>query len=695
MFSHRLSAQDVLARTDVIFGVGVIGILVVLIMPLPAVLLDMCLGISITFSILVLMTSLLIQKPLEFSSFPLVLLISTMLRLALNVASTRLILAHGHQGSHAAGYVIEAFGHFIMGGSYVIGFIIFSILVIVNFVVITKGSGRIAEVSARFSLDAMPGKQMAIDADLSAGIINEHEAKARRQETEAESSFFGAMDGAAKFVRGDAIAGLFITAVNVVGGIIIGVFQLGVPLTQALQSYTLLTVGDGLVSQIPALIISTAAGMLVSKSSGEGSADKALFSQLGAYPAALGISSFVMVLLATLPGTPKIPFIFLATITGYAAWKMTQSQALALSSTPEEKAKATSTGGADPQPDVSPLQQALHIDQIKLEMGYGLLPLIDKKNDHNLTDQIHTIRQQLAGEIGFIVPSVRIQDNMSLESEKYIIRVKDVEVGRGRVRMNMWLAMNPQGGKIEMPGEPTKEPAFGLDALWISEDKKDQAEKKGCTVVDPVTVIATHLTELAKENMSDLFSYAETQKILDGLDSAHKKLVADMVPGQISNGGIQRVLQNLLVERVSIKDVNTILEGIAEACSFTKDIKRITEHVRMRLSRQICASFLDEDNALPVVTFSPDWENAFHESLVGDHDQTQLAMPPSSLQKFSTRFSEVFHNLAVSGVTPVLLTHSALRPHVYALVERIRPQTPVLSQAEVHPKVRIKTLDHI
>src|SRR5215469_3643183 len=549
-----------LRRGEVALALAVVAILVVLILPMPTWLLDGSLALSITFSVLILMVSLFIQRPLEFSAFPTVLLISTMLRLALNLASTRLVLSHGHEGTAAAGHVIQAFGGFVMGGNFVIGVIVFTILVVVNFVVITKGSGRIAEVAARFSLDSMPGKQMAIDADLSAGLINEETARRRRSELEDESNFYGAMDGASKFVRGDAVAGLLITAINIGAGILIGTAQKNLSFSQATQTYTLLTVGDGLVTQIPALVVSTAAGMLVSKAGVSGSTDKALFGQLSAYPAALGIASFLMLSLAVLPGIPMLPFLALSALTGGAAWKLTEHR----EKTAAEAAKATAPLKEEP------IQTALQIDQLRLELGYGLLGLINSDHGTRLTDQVRALRRQLAADVGFIMPSVRIQDNLQLPANTYVIRVKEIEAGRGDLRPNMLLVMDPRGGQISIPGEPTVEPTFGLPAQWVPESNREEATFRGYTVVEPQTVITTHLTEVIKDNMAELLSYAETQKLIDELDKSHQKLIADMVPSQISVGGIQRVLQNLHGERISIRDLPTILEGISEACGYSR-----------------------------------------------------------------------------------------------------------------------------
>ncbi|MDZ4380165.1 MAG: flagellar biosynthesis protein FlhA [Parvibaculum sp.] len=678
-------------RGDLALAFGVMTIIVVLILPLPAFLLDFSLAISITFSVLVLMTALFIQKPLEFSAFPTVLLIATMLRLALNLASTRLILGQGHEGTGSAGKVIEAFGNFVMQGNFVIGVIVFAILVIVNFVVITKGSGRIAEVAARFSLDAMPGKQMAIDADLSAGLIDEKVARKRRTDLENESSFFGAMDGASKFVRGDAIAGLLITFINVVGGIVIGVAQNGMSFGDAAQAYTLLTVGDGLVSQIPALIVSTAAGLLVSKAGVEGAADEALFDQLSGYPQALGMSSFVMGTMALLPGLPAIPFLLLSGASGGLAFYLTKTRKKR-----QTDADLAEAQEAEAKPVAEePISTALKMDELRLEIGYALLPLINGKDHQKLTDQIKALRRQIASDMGFVMPSVRILDNVQIDSNSYVIRVKEVESGRGDVYVGQLLVMDPRGDQIQLPGLHTTEPAFGLPATWIDEGLREEASFRGYTVVDPPTVLTTHLTEIIKDNMADLLSYAEVQKLLDELGKEHKKLVDDLVPSQITVTGIQRVLQTLLTERISIRDLPTIMEGIAEAVGHTQSLTLITEHVRARLARQICAAHMDADNALPLITLSPRWEQAFVESLVGQGEEKQLAMQPSVLQEFIASMRDRFEEAARTGEVPVLLTSPGIRPYVRSIIERFRPQTFVMSQNEIHPRIRLRTVGNV
>jgi len=680
-----------LKSSDVGFALGMVGIIMMLIMPVPGWMLDIMLAASITFSVMVLMTVLFIEKPLQFNSFPTVLLVATMFRLSLNLASTRLILSEGHQGSDAAGRVIQAFGEFLMGGEVVIGIIVFAILVIVNFIVITKGSGRIAEVAARFSLDAMPGKQMAIDADMSSGLINEEEAVIRRKELEDESTFFGAMDGAAKFVRGDAIAGLLITIINVVGGIIIGVVINDLTFAEAGSRYTILTVGDGLVSQIPALIVSTAAGMLVTKAGLREKTDKALFGQLSAEPKSMGVASALLLSMGLLPGMPFIPFAMFAGVLGFSAFTISQRV--------EQKEADTAQLALDEAeqsvPAEEPITAALAIDQLRLELGYGLLTLINDDSGFRLTDQIKALRRQLAGEMGFVMPSVRILDNMQLPANSYVLRVKETEIGGGDIRPGMLLVMDPEGQPVQIPGEATTEPAFGLPATWVDASAREEANFRGYTVVDAATVITTHLTEVIKDNMADLLSYAETQKLLEDLPGENQKLITDIVPSQITTSGVQRVLQALLVERISIRDLSTILEGVAEATGFTQNIVSITEHVRTRLARQLCATYANSEGLVPLITLSPEWEQSFAESLVGGGEEKQLAMPPTRLQEFINAVRIVYDQQAERGESPVLLTSPLVRPYVRSIIERFRPSTTIMSQNEIHPQAKIRTLGQI
>ncbi len=684
---------NALKRGDIVLALVVVGILVVLVMPMPKWMLDISLAFSITFSVLILMTALFVEKPLEFNAFPTVLLLATMIRLSLNLASTRLILTNGHEGTDAAGEVIQAFGGFVMGGNFVIGIIVFTILVIVNFIVITKGSGRIAEVSARFTLDAMPGKQMAIDADLSTGLIDENDARTRRKELEEESSFFGAMDGAAKFVRGDAIAGILITFINVIGGMIIGVAQKDLSFAQAADTYTRLTVGDGLVSQIPALIVSTAAGMMVTKAGVSGSTEAALFRQMGNHPRALGLVSFLLVALAIVPGVPILPFMILASACGFGAFLIHSRNKQEEERLLQEEEEQTVDPAALAE---EPISTALRIDYLRLELGYGLLSLISTPREgQRLTDQIKALRRQMAADVGFVMPSVRIQDNMQLPANTYVIRVKEIDSGRGDLRPNMMLVMDPRGEDISLPGEKTMEPTFGLPAMWIEDANREEALFRGYTVVDPATVITTHITEVIKDNMAELLSYAETQKLLDELEKDHQALIADLIPNQISLGGLQRILQNLLAERISIRDLPTILEGVAEACGHSRNVMTITEHVRARLARQISDQNTSDQDVIPMITLSPQWEQVFAESLVGQDEDRQLSMQPSRLQEFITALRNTFERQAMMGEAPVLLTSPGIRPFVRSIVERFRPVTVVMSQNEVHPKAKIKTVGQV
>jgi len=660
--SRLVDLGTMLRRSDIGLAVAMMAILVVLILPLPALLLDFSLAISITFSVLILMTSLFIQAPLEFSAFPTVLLIATMLRLALNLASTRLILARGHEGTAAAGHVIEAFGGFVMGGNFVIGIIVFTILVIVNFVVITKGSGRIAEVAARFHLDAMPGKQMAIDADLSAGLIDEKEARRRRKTLEDESGFFGAMDGASKFVRGDAIAGLLVVLINVIGGMIIGILQQNLSFADAAHAYTLLTVA----------------------------ADKALLSQLSSYPKALGMSAAVMLVMSLLPGIPMIPFLILGGGMASLAYTINRRNKLAIA------AETKKTEVAQAAPVEEPMSAALKMDDLKIELGYALLPLVNAPDGSDrLTEQIKALRRSLAIEMGFVMPAVRILDNVQLDANSYVIKIKEVEAGTGKVWHGQYMVMDPAGNQVTLPGVHTTEPTFGLPATWIDAALKEEASVKGYTVVDAATVLATHLTELIKANMSELLSYGEVQKLIKELPKEQSELIKDIVPSLITISGIQRVLQILLAERVSIRDLATILEGIADGLGTTRNPAMLAEHVRARLARQLCAQHMTGAGHLPIIALTARWEQAFAESIVGQGDDRSLAMQPSKLTEFINLVREKFEQAARDGEAPVLVTSPGIRPFVRGIVERFRAQTSVMAQSEIHPRARLKTVASI
>lgn len=676
-----------LMRGEVGMAVGVIAVIMLLIVPIPKMLLDLLLAISLVSSVLILMTAVMMKRPLDFAIFPTVLLVSTLYRLGLNLASTRLILSNGQEGHDSAGKIIQAFGELMMGGNFIIGVIIFAILLVVNFVVITKGATRIAEVSARFTLDSMPGKQMAIDADLSAGLINEDQAKLRRKELEQESTFFGAMDGASKFVRGDAVAGLIITFINVIGGLLIGVLQHGMPAMDAANTYVQLTVGDGLVTQIPAIIVSVAAGFLVTKAGVEGSADKAFAAQLATNPVSLGVVSGTAGLIGLIPGMPLLPFAALALATGFMAWKLGRDR---LKPPPAEPVDLK------PKEDVEePISTALTIDEVKIELGYALLALINDLEGRRLTDQIRALRRSLAQEYGFVMPSVRILDNMRLPNQGYAIRIKEMDAGSGEVRLASLMAMDPAGRQVELPGEHTREPAFGLPATWIDESLREEATFRGYTIVDPSTVLTTHLTEILKENMAELLSYAEVQKLLKELKGEEQKLVEELIPSVVTVTTLQRVLQALLREKVSIRDLPAILEGLAEAAPHTTSVATLVEHVRSRLARQLCWQHKADDGALPIVTLSPEWEQAFAESLVGPGEDKQLAMAPSRLQDFIRAVREVFERAAMTGENPVLLTGPQIRPYVRSIIERFRGQTVVMSQNEIHPKARLRTVGSV
>ena len=670
--------------SDIGLALGVVALLSVLVLPLPTILLDLGLALSITASVLVLMVALFLNRPLDFTSFPTLLLLTTLLRLSLNVATTRLILSHGHEGPLAAGHVVAAFGGFLMGGDVVIGLILFSILLVVNFMVITKGSGRIAEVAARFSLDAMPGKQMAIDADLSAGLINEATARLRRRELEEESGFYGSMDGAAKFVRGDAIAGLIITFINIIGGLAIGLLRHHMPFADAAATFTTLSAGDGLVAQIPALLVSTAAGIVVTKGGIEGTADVALVNQLGRGPKPLAMAAGAALVLGLLPGLPTLPFLALAGLAGGGAWIRHKH--------PLDTADTEPAAQAPTEP---PIGETLRMDMIRLELGYGLLTLAGGDGPR-LTEQIKGLRRTIAAEMGFVLPPVRIQDNMRLGPAEYMIAVKEIEAGRGELRPLMLLAMDPKGGTPALAGEATREPAFGLPALWIDPASREEALFLGCTVVDPPTVLSTHLTEIVRQNVAELLSHAETRKLLDELPPEHQKLVADIIPSTISVGAVQRVLQSLLEERVSIRDLPTILEGVQEACGGpSRAIPAIVAHVRARLARQISDQHTGPGGYIPLLPLSPDWETIFAESLAGPPEERQLAMAPGQLQDFVRRLNEVHDKASSAGELPVVLSSGAIRAHVRAIVERVRPGTAVLSQMEIFPRARIRTVGTI
>jgi flagellar biosynthesis protein FlhA len=669
---------------DVGLALCVLFQLSILILPIPTFLLDMALALSFIASILILLISISLERPLDFSSLPTLLLLTTILRLSLNVATARLILSHGNEGPNAAGHVVAAFGTFLMGGDLVVGAIIFSMLLMVNFVVITKGSSRIAEVAARFYLDAMPGKQMAIDADLSSGTIDEPTARKRRAELSEESGFYGAMDGASKFVRGDAISALIITLINIFGGLAMGLLRSHMSLESALSTYTTLTVGDGLVSQIPALLVSTAAGIVVSKGAIEGQMHGKLASQLGSSPNPLMIASAAAGVLALLPGLPTLPFLLVSTLSGAAAWHRFNAR----------NAELQAAVPVTPPPDNSPPVLSA-LDVVRVELGYGLLELASGGHQQ-LPEQIKRLRRALAAELGFVLPSVRIQDNVELEPNNYVFALKEIAAGKGELRPLMMLAISPGDDTSVLPGEITVEPTFGLPARWIAPALADQARLANWTVVDPATVLTTHLAEVVKENISEFLSYTEAQKILAGLPQDQQKLVADLVPATITVGGLQRVLQMLLAERISIRDMPTILEAVQEACANSaKSVGTIVAHVRTRLSRQISDSLVGAGGYVAVIVLSPEWEETLGSSLIGPQEDRQLALGQEKLREFLDRIRTVVDSTVQRGEKPALLTSMQVRVHVHSIVDRIRLNVPVIAQAEIHRRAQVKVVGAI
>ncbi|MDF3383230.1 MULTISPECIES: flagellar biosynthesis protein FlhA [Sulfitobacter] len=673
------------ANKDVSFAVGMALVLAVLFLPLPPILLDFGLALSLSLSVLIFMVALWIPSPLQFNSFPTLLLVTTMLRLSLNVASTRLILSEGHAGMHAAGDVIQGFSKFIVAGNFVIGVVIFAILVIINFVVITKGSTRIAEVAARFSLDAMPGKQMAIDADMGAGLIDEDEARRRRKELEDESAFFGAMDGASKFVRGDAVAGLIITLINVIGGILIGVVQRGMGVGDAFNVFTSLTIGDGLVSQIPALVVSLAAGLIVTKGGTRGAANEAVFDQLSNFPKALYMAALLLFGIGLLPGFPLLVFALLAAAMVGLGLMIQRGAAEAA------EAKAKADAEAQKQQDMPEVDNnPMHLDELRLVLGEGLVALANRP-DAVLPSKIKSLRKHFAEEFGFPMPSVRIKDDVSLPINSYAFQIHGVDAAKGDIRANQMMVINPEGAPLQLPGEATREPTFGLDALWVDSKVADQAEAQGYTVVDPESVITTHLTEVVKENMSELLTYGAAKEAIEGLDRNYQKLVNDLpVPSPAIL--VQQVLQELLLERVSIRNLPLIVEAMAEATRQTSKPALVLENVRRRLSSQICQGLADGQGFVPVITLSPSWEAEFIEAVKIVGEDRTFVMSPKRVQEFVLQARQQIQRFASEDSWPALMVNPEARSYVRSMLERVSPMTPVISNAEIHRKVSLRTV---
>ncbi len=675
--------KQLLGRSDIMAALGLVAILMMMIIPVPAIVLDLFLTMSITIALLILILSLYTEKATDFSIFPSILLVTTLFRLSLNVASVRLILMHGDEGPAAAGTVIQAFGQFVVGGNYVVGVVIFVILVLINFMVITKGAGRVAEVAARFTLDAMPGKQMAIDADLNAGLINEDQARSRRENISKEANFHGAMDGASKFVKGDAIAGIIITLINIGAGFIIGVVQKDMSMADAAAIYTILTVGDGLVNQIPALIISTAAGLLVTRTTGEKDFGTDLKKQFSASPVALWVVSGILVAFAIIPGMPFIPFLLLALSMAALAFQLDKSKK-ALAKEVVEKPPQT------PARREENYEEMLHVDLLQLEVGYGLIPFVDSAQDGELLNRIQSIRKQFAMNNGFIVPPVHIRDNLQLNPNQYTFSLKGIKVAEAEMLPGHYMAMDPGMVTETIKGITTTEPAFGLPAIWISSEKKDRAQIAGYTVVDCTTVMATHISEIIKQHSHELIGRQEVQGLLDNLSKVYPKLVEDLVPTVLSLGTIMRVLQNLLKEGVSIRDLRTILETLADWAAATQDTDVLTEYVRHALARTI-SSDLAVSGIIPVITLARSTEDAIRNSIQHKETGSYLAIDPIIAQRILDSVGKSI-TLFEGGSRPVLLSAPQIRPYVRSLTERYYPALAIISHNEVTPNLKVRSL---
>jgi flagellar biosynthesis protein FlhA len=674
-------------NSDVLMAVAVICILAFMVMPLPTLLLDLLLSFSITFSLIIILASMYVQHPLELSAFPSILLLVTLFRLALNVASTRVILLHGNEGTLAAGKVINAFGGFVVGGNYLVGIIVFLILVTINFLVITKGAGRIAEVAARFTLDAMPGKQMSIDADLNAGLITEQEARERRELIAQEAEYYGAMDGANKFVRGDAIAGIVITLINIIGGLAIGVFQKDMSFANAAQNYTLLTIGDGLVSQVPALIVSTAAGVIVTRAGANSSLGDEITSQILIQPKAIAVASGVLFGFGLVPGLPTIPFMILSAVTGglaYTIFRSIKESARIEEASKVQEEKAIPSDQFDALPP---------LDTLAIEVGYGLIPLVDIEQGGQLLDRIKSLRRQIARELGIIVAPVHIQDNMQLKPGEYTILLKGNEIARGELMANYYLAMNPNATDEKIDGIDTREPTYGLPALWIKEEAKENALAKGFTVVDLATVLTTHLSEIIKRHSHELFGRQDVQQLLDAVKETHPKVVEELVPNLLPLGGVVQVLQNLLREQVPIRDLLTILETLADWSPATKDLDILAEHVRHALARTITKMHLTPEGNIAAITLGHSLESAISEALQQTDHGSFLSLDPSVAQQMMNNLAASLEKMSSLNYQPVVMCSAQIRYHVKRLIDRFMPHIAVLSYDEILSKVEIQSLD--
>ena len=672
--------------SDVLIALAIVTIVIMMIIPLPTFLLDLLICLNITIALLVVMSAIYNVEALDLSVFPSLLLITTLFRLALNISSTRLILLDGF-----AGEVITAFGNFVVGGNAVVGFIVFIILVIINFIVITKGSERVAEVSARFTLDAMPGKQMSIDADLNQGAITDAEAKRRREKIQKEADFFGAMDGASKFVKGDAIAAIIIMMINITGGFVIGMVQRGLDASAALQQYTLLTVGEGLVSQIPALLISTATGLIVTRSAAEGNLGADLTRQLFRNERIFFILAGVLVFLALVPGLPGFPFLCLSVVCVLIGMNLKRSHEAGVKQSEASQKAKTKTAAKKAQASPENVISLLQVDPMELEIGYSLIPLVDTGQGGDLLDRIVMIRRQCALELGLVVPTIRIRDNIQIKPNAYIIKLKGIEIAKGELMLDHYLAMNSGTVFEEVPGIETTEPAFGLPALWIPESEREQAELNGYTVVDAVSVLATHLTEVIKQHAAEILGRQETQNLVDNLKKTNESLVKEVVPDLLSVGEIQKVLQNLLAERVSIRDMGSIMEVLADYGRATKDTEVLTEYVRHALSRQITHQNV-QNGVLPCITLDPGLENRIAGAVQRTEHGSYVTLDPDTMQKLVDALELELQKLTNMGYQPIVLTSPAVRPYFRKLVERSVPGIIALSHAEIEQSVEVQIL---
>jgi len=676
--------------SEILTVVGVITILVVMVIPLPPMLLDFLLALNITISITIILIAMYTLKPLDFSIFPSLLLVTTLFRLSLNVASTRLILLHGNEGLTAAGKVIKSFGSFVVGGNYVVGIIVFFILVIVNFVVITKGATRIAEVAARFTLDAMPGKQMSIDADLNAGLIDENEARERRVTVARESEFHGSMDGAAKFVRGDAIAGIIITIINIIGGFVIGVFQKKMSLVDAAQNYTILTVGDGLVSQIPALTISTAAGIIVSRAASQDTMGKEFGKQFFDHPKAIYLAALIIFTFGLIPGMPHVPFIILSIVIGGSVYLLSsRREALRVKEVEDRDKEKVEEVGPEP------VEHLLLIDPLELEVGYGLITLVDREQGGEFLDRVRSIRRQFAIEMGLVVPPIHIRDNLQLNSSGYQILLKGVKIAGAEIMVNHFLAMDSGEATRKIEGIETCEPAFNLPATWIPEAQKEEAKIAGYTVVDNVTIMATHLTEVLRNHASELLGRQEVQNLLDNLSKTYPKAVEELVPNLLSVGLVQKVLQNLLQERISIRDMLTIVETLGDYSPLTKDPDLLTEYVRHKLSRSIISPFIGEDGVLNLITMAQEVEDILLDGIQKSEHGSYLSIDPNVAEPIITSIKEEAEKAMAKNIQPILLSSPTVRRHLKKMSEHFVPSLVVLSQSELLSDIQLKTIGEV